>query len=104
MRYTLFVAALAATVTTPALAQQAPVVSDTAQALAKGVVLQAHSLVRDTDLDFGVVTVDNTGGTVVISADALGTRTTTGGAAALSGADQPDVEWREQSAVLGERG
>lgn len=88
MRKILLVAALAATVSTPALAQQAPVVSDTAQAYAKGVVLQAHSLVRDKDLDFGVVTVDNTGGTVSISADALGTRSTTGGAAALSGTFQ----------------
>jgi Domain of unknown function (DUF4402) len=88
MRYTLLVAALAATVATPALAQQAPVASDTAQAYAKGVVLQNHELLWDKDLDFGVVTVDNQGGTVSISADALGTRTTTLGATALSGTYQ----------------
>jgi hypothetical protein len=88
MRYTLLVAALAATVATPALAQQAPTFSDTAQAYAKGVVLQAHQLIKNKDLDFGVVTVDGQGGTVSISADAFGTRTTTLGVAALSGAFQ----------------
>lgn len=88
MRYTLLVAALAASVATPALAQSAPTATDTANANAKGVVLQAHQLVKSTDLDFGVVTVDNTGGTVSISADAAGTRTPTGGVTALSGTYQ----------------
>jgi hypothetical protein len=89
MRYTLLVAALAATVATPAFAQTAPpTATDTANANAKGVVLQAHQLVKSTDLDFGVVTVDNTGGTVSISADAAGSRTSTGGVAALSGTYQ----------------
>jgi hypothetical protein len=85
MRYTLLVAAVAAAVATPALAQQAPTATDTATANAKGVVLQAHQLVKNADLDFGVVTVDNQGGTVSISADAAGNRTTTLGVAALSG-------------------
>jgi hypothetical protein len=85
MRYTLLVAALAATVATPALAQQAPTATDTAQADARGVVLQAHQLIKDKDLDFGVVTVDAQGGTVSISADAAGTRSTTLGVTALSG-------------------
>jgi hypothetical protein len=87
MRYTLLVAALAATIATPALAQQAPP-SDTASATARGVVLQAHQLVWDKDLDFGVVTVDAQGGTVSVAADALGTRTTTLGVTALSGTYQ----------------
>jgi hypothetical protein len=88
MRYTLLVAALAATIATPALAQQAPTATDTAQADAKGVVLQAHRLLKNSDLDFGVVTVDAQGGTVSISADAAGTRTTTLGVTALSGSYQ----------------
>jgi hypothetical protein len=88
MRYTLLVAALAAStaVASPALAQQ--VFSDTDQAYAKGVVLQAHQLIKNKDLDFGVVTVDAQGGTVSISADALGSRTTTQGVSALSGTFQ----------------
>ena len=84
MRYTLLVAALAATVATPALAQQAPTASDTATATARGVVLQAHQLVKNTDLDFGVVTVDPlNAGTVSISADAAGSRSATGGVTPL---------------------
>jgi hypothetical protein len=88
MRYTLLVAALAATVVSPALAQQAPTATDNAQADARGVVLQAHQLLKDKDLDFGVVTVDGQGGDVSISADAAGTRSTTLGVAALSGTYQ----------------
>lgn len=80
MRFHFYVAALAATVVAgPAFAQAAPTASDTASATAKGVVLQAHQLLKSTDLDFGVVTVDSVnGGTVSISADSSGTRTTGG--------------------------
>jgi hypothetical protein len=89
MRFTLLIAALAATAAAaPALAQVVPVASDTAQANAKGVVLQNHELLWDKDLDFGVVTVDAQGGTVSISADTFGTRTTTLGVTALSGTFQ----------------
>ena len=81
MRFNVCLAAVAATlIASPALAQQAPpTASDTASATARGVVLQAHQLVKNSDLDFGVVTVDSVnGGTVAISADASGTRTTGG--------------------------
>ncbi|HEX8938347.1 MAG TPA: DUF4402 domain-containing protein [Sphingomicrobium sp.] len=84
MRYTLLVAAAAAIVATPAFAQQAPTASDTTSAIAKGVVLQSHQLVKNTDLDFGVVTVDPlNAGTVSISADSSGSRTATGGVTPL---------------------
>lgn len=78
MRFNVCLAALAATLAaSPAFA--APTASDTASASARGVVLQAHQLVKNTDLDFGVVTVDSlNGGTVSISADSSGTRTTGG--------------------------
>ena len=80
MRYTLLVAAVAATVATPALAQQAP-----ATALAKGTVLQSLTLVKQTDLDFGTVAPDlNNPGQVVIDADS-GTRTTAGSVVGLPG-------------------
>jgi len=77
MRFHFYVAALAATVAAgPAFAQAVTTASDTTSATAKGVVLQAHQLVKDTDLDFGVVTVDSAkDGTVTISADSSGTRT-----------------------------
>lgn len=89
MRLNVCLAALAATlVASPALAQQAPTASDTASAAARGVVLQTHQLVKDKDLDFGVVTVDAQGGTVSISADATGSRSTTLGVTALSGTYQ----------------
>ena len=89
MRLNVCLAALAATlVASPAFAQQAPTATDTATAAARGVVLQTHKLVKDKDLDFGVVTVDAQGGTVSISADALGTRGTTLGVTALSGTYQ----------------
>ena len=75
-------AAAAILVATPALA--APTASDTTSALARGVVLQAHQLVKATDLDFGVVTVDLvTAGTVTITADLSGTRSATGGVTPL---------------------
>ena len=86
MRFYVSLAALAATLAAgPALA--APTATDTATANAKGVVLQAHQLVAQSDLDFGVVTVDATpgGGTVTISSDAAGTRTSSGGVTPLSG-------------------
>jgi hypothetical protein len=83
MRFNVCLAALAATlVASPAFA--APTASDTATANAKGVVLQAHQLIKNTDLDFGVVTVDSaTAGTVTISADSTGSRTATGGVTPL---------------------
>jgi hypothetical protein len=81
MRYTLLVAALAATVATPALAQQAP-----ASANAKGTVLQSLTLVKQTDLDFGTVAPDlNNPGQVVVDADS-NVRTTSGSVVALPGA------------------
>ena len=84
MRYTLLVAAATAFVAMPALAQQAPTASDTTSATAKGVVLQSHRLVKNTDLDFGVVTVDPlNAGTVSISADSSGSRSATGGVTPL---------------------
>jgi hypothetical protein len=83
MRFNLCLAALAATVAAaPAIA--APTASDTTSATARGVVLQSHQLVKASDLDFGVVTVDSAlSGTVSISADSTGTRTATGGVTAL---------------------
>ena len=88
MRYTLLVAALAATTAaaTPAFAQA---VTDTAQATARGVVLQQHSLVNNGALDFGIVTVDPaTPGTVVIASSAAGTRSATGGVTLLPSPSQ----------------
>jgi hypothetical protein len=77
MRYTLLVAAVAASVATPAFAQAFP--SDTAAATARGVVLQSHSLVNQTALDFGIVTVDPaTAGTVSITASGTPVRSTGG--------------------------
>jgi hypothetical protein len=83
MRFTLLVAALAATTAAaPAFAQQFP--TDTAAATARGVVLQAHQLVNQTALDFGIVTVDPaTPGTVSIEASAAGLRTVGGGVTGL---------------------
>lgn len=83
MRINVCLAALAATlVAGPALA--APTASDTTSATARGVVLQAHQLVKATDLDFGVVTVDSVNaGTVTISSDSSGTRTASGGVTPL---------------------
>jgi hypothetical protein len=78
MRINLCLAALAVTlVATPALAQTFP--SDTANATARGTVLQNHSLVSATALDFGIVTVDSVnGGTVSISASASPVRSAAG--------------------------
>jgi hypothetical protein len=79
MRNVLFFAALAATAAaTPAFAQAFP--TDTAQANARGVVLQQHSLINNGDLDFGIVTTDGVNpGTVSIEASAAGTRTSANG-------------------------
>lgn len=78
MRLNLCLAALAATlVATPALAQSFP--SDTENATARGTVLQSHSLVNGTALDFGIVTVDPlNAGTVSVSASGSPVRTTGG--------------------------
>ena len=80
MRFHVTLAALAASaaVATPALAQTFP--NDDAPATARGVVLQTHSLINQTDLDFGIVTTDGTNtGTVTIAPDASGARGFTGG-------------------------
>jgi type 1 fimbria pilin len=84
MRNFVCLAALAASaaVASPALAQAFP--SDDAPATARGVVLQTHSLINQTNLDFGIVTTDSiSAGTVVIAPDATGSRSTTGGVTAL---------------------
>jgi hypothetical protein len=82
MRFNVCLAALAATlVASPALAQA---VTDTADATARGVVLQTHTLTNQTPLDFGIVTTDGTNtGTVSVAATAAGSRTT-GGAGGVS--------------------
>src|SRR5437868_4001749 len=85
MRFHVYFAALAASVAvaTPAVAQQA-FPSDTAPATARGVVLQQHSLLNQTNLDFGIVTTDGTNpGTVSIAANAAGTRAATNGVTLL---------------------
>lgn len=78
MRFTICLVALAATVASgPVFAQAVATDSDTA--VARGTVLGNHSLRKQTDLDFGVVTVDPAlSGTVSIAADASGSRTTGG--------------------------
>ncbi|HKX92148.1 MAG TPA: DUF4402 domain-containing protein [Sphingomicrobium sp.] len=75
MRFNVCLAALAATLATatPAFAQQA-----SAQAEARGVVVQPLTLARVQDLDFGTVVGSAAAGTVVINAD-TGARTVTGG-------------------------
>jgi hypothetical protein len=87
MRFNLYLAAAAATLAaSPAFAQA---VTDTADATARGVVLQQHSLINNGALDFGIVTTDGTSaGTVVIAASSTGTRTNTGGVTLLPGASQ----------------
>jgi len=68
MRYTLLVAALAASVATPALAQS--VVATVNDATAKGVVLLPLTLSETKQLDFGTVIADPSNpGNVVIDAD-----------------------------------
>ena len=80
MRFYVTLAALAASaaVATPAFAQAFP--NDDAPAVARGVVLQTHSLINQSDLDFGIVTTDGTNpGTVTIAPDSSGARGFTGG-------------------------
>jgi hypothetical protein len=88
MRFNIILAAVAATVaTSPAFAQAFP--SDTAQATARGVVLQQHSLVNNGALDFGIVTTDGVNpGTVSIEASAAGTRTAANGVLLLPSTSQ----------------
>ena len=84
MRFHITLAALAASaaVASPAFAQAFP--NDDAPATARGVVLQTHSLVNQSDLDFGIVTTDGTNpGTVTIAPDAAGARGFTGGVVLL---------------------
>lgn len=76
MRYTLFIAALAATVATPALAATA---TATAAATAKGTVLLPLTLTETQQLDFGTVIASPTvAGNVTIDAD-TGARAVGGG-------------------------
>ena len=85
MRFHVTLAALAASaaVASPALAQQV-YPSDDAPAVARGVVLQTHSLKNQTNLDFGIVTTDGTNpGTVVIAPNAAGSRSATNGVTLL---------------------
>src|SRR5438270_3310186 len=85
MRFHVYFAALAASVavTSPAVAQQA-FPSDDAPATARGVVLQQHSLINQTNLDFGIVTTDGVNsGTVTIASSAAGARASTGGVTLL---------------------
>jgi len=81
MRNIIRLAALAATVATasPALAQS---VSASANAEARGVVLQPLTLTKEEDLDFGTVISTAAAGTVVIDADD-GSRNVTGGVLAV---------------------
>ena len=75
MRFTLYLAAAAATIAaaSPAVAQQA-----SANALAKGVVVQPLTLAKNQDLDFGTVVGSAASGNVVIDAN-TGGRTVAGG-------------------------
>jgi hypothetical protein len=77
MRFIVYLAAAAATLVaaSPAAAQA---VSASANALAKGVVVQPLTLARVQDLDFGTVVGSAAAGDVVIDAD-TGGRTITGG-------------------------
>ncbi len=81
MRIAISLAALAATLATatPAFAQ---VVSASANAEARGVVLQPLTLTKVDDLDFGTVISTAVAGTVVIDADD-GSRSVTGGVLAV---------------------
>jgi len=84
MRFHITLAALAASaaVASPAFAQAFP--SDDETATARGVVLQQHSLINQTNLDFGIVTTDGvSAGTVTIGASAAGARASTGGVTLL---------------------
>lgn len=77
MRLNLCLAAIAATVvfSSPVAAQ---VVSDTATAEARGLVLQPLTLTKVEDLDFGTILASTIAGTVSIDAD-TGGRSVTGG-------------------------
>ena len=79
MRFSLYLAAAAATlaVATPAAAQQAGTAS--AQAWAKGTIVQPVTLIWQQDLDFGTIVSTAASGNVTINAD-TGARTSTGGA------------------------
>jgi hypothetical protein len=79
MRFKLTLAALAATAAfaSPAAAQ---VVSSTAQAEARGTVMQGFTLSRDQDLDFGTILGSTVAGSVTIDADD-GSRSVAGGVA-----------------------
>src|SRR4029079_15584022 len=84
MRYTVSIAAIAATLVaaTPAMAAS----SATATANARGIVLKSLSLSSTADLDFGTVAADATNpGTVSVDAD-TGARSTSGAVVALPGA------------------
>ena len=84
MRIHVYLAALAASaaVASPAYAQAFP--SDDAPATARGVVLQQHSLINQSNLDFGIVTTDGvSAGSVTIDASAAGSRASTGGVTLL---------------------
>lgn len=78
MRTNICLAALAATfvAATPAFAQA---VTDTAQSVAHGRVLESHTLTNSSELDFGTVAASASAGSVVVAATALGTRSATGG-------------------------
>ncbi|MDQ3079954.1 MAG: DUF4402 domain-containing protein [Pseudomonadota bacterium] len=83
MRFNFCLAALAATAVfaSPALAQTTPTpppVTDTATALARGLVLQPLTLTKDEDLDFGTILASTTLGDVTINAND-GSRTVSGG-------------------------
>lgn len=82
MRFNLYVAALAATVAfaAPAAAQS---VTASADAEARGLVLQPLTLTRAADLDFGTVIASNVAGTVSINAD-TGGRSVSGGVAGVA--------------------
>jgi outer membrane protein assembly factor BamB len=93
MRTFVCVAALAAVVVAGPAFAATPAATDTANATAKGTVLQAHQLVKSTDLNFGVVTVSSAagGGTVTITSDAAGTQSVSGGVTSLSGVSSSAV-------------
>jgi hypothetical protein len=77
MRFTVCLAALAATLAT-ATSANAQAVSATDQALAKGTVVQPLTLKRQSDLDFGTVVSTAIAGNVTIDPD-TGARTVGGG-------------------------
>ena len=88
MRFTLALAALAATTAfaAPAAAQ---VVNSNANIDARALILQPATIVAGTTLDFGTVVASTTAGTVTVNADpALALVTDAGGATAVSGAQR----------------